>query len=139
MSESVAKWYLNRITVQTYTITTQGPALGAGKAVPESDLELRRLKENFASSRLGVRAAVTVPSSVKYRVSRERPESKMARPRSPQKKNDADHEQMQLLLDQQLSDIRQQLVSTYAHARISIHTLTELRQPSTDGDCGCIV
>ena len=127
MSGPFTKRHLSRTTVQTYTTTTQGPVLGAGKAVPESDLEFRRLKDNFASLRLGVRAAVTVPSSVRYRVSRERPESNMARPRSPQKKNDVDHEQMQLLLDQQLSDIRQQLVSTHAHARTSIHSLTGLR------------
>lgn len=49
---------------------------------------------------------LTVPSSVKHQVT-ERP-SIMARPRSPQKKND---EYLQSLLDEQLSAIRQQLVS----------------------------
>lgn len=52
---------------------------------------------------------VTVPSSVKHQVTERPLTSIMARPRSPQKKNDDEY--LQSLLDEQLSAIRQQLVS----------------------------
>ena len=51
--------------------------------------------------------AVTIPSSVKHQVT----ETAMARPRSPQRKNEVDHEYLQGLLDEQLAVIKQQLVS----------------------------
>lgn len=54
--------------------------------------------------------AVTVPLSVKHQVT-ETP-STMARPRSPPRKNDVDHEYLQGLLDDKLLLIRQQLVSS---------------------------
>lgn len=56
-------------------------------------------------------ATVTVPSSVRHLVTERPLTSTMARPRSPQKKNE---EYLQGLLDEQLSVIRQQLVGCCA-------------------------
>ena len=83
----------------------------------EAELEIVTV-ETLASSRRSNSkyAVVTVPSSVKHQVSQAaEPDtdtaSNMARPRSPQKKNEVDHEYLQGLLDEQLSIIRQRLVS----------------------------
>ena len=54
-------------------------------------------------------SAVTIPSSVKHQVIET--QSAMARPRSPPRKKEVDHVYLQGLLDDQLSVIRQQLVS----------------------------
>lgn len=125
MDDCTSDRYLNSPAVQTY-ITTQVVTSDQVRAVTASDLEQQRRKveeevdlltaETLSSFRRSKYAAVTIPSSVKYSVNAGQP-GNMARPRSPQKKNDVDHEQLQFLLDQQLSVIRQQLVS--AHAPLS--------------------
>ena len=74
--------------------------------------------------------SVTLPLSVKYSVTGEVPSKQhqlaflssslnsskpnMARPRSPQKKQDLEHDKAELLLDQTLLSIRQKLVRTAA-------------------------
>ena len=122
MNDCTSDRYLNSPAIQTY-ITTQAVASDQACAVIASDLEQQRRKveeevdlltaETLSSFRRSRYAAVTIPSSVKYKVNAGQFGS-MARPRSPQKKNDVDHEQLQFLLDQQLSVIRQQLVSAHA-------------------------
>ena len=61
--------------------------------------------------------AVTIPSSVKHQVIEI--QSAMARPRSPPRKKEVDHVYLQGLLDDQLSVIRQQLVSLLS-ARVAL-------------------
>ena len=72
----------------------------------EAELEILTTQTLARSKRRSKYQAVTIPSSVKHQVT-ETP-SAMARPRSPQRKNE---ESLQGLLDEQLAVIRQQLVS----------------------------
>ena len=101
----------------------------------EAELEIITV-ETLASSKRsnGKYAAVTVPPSVKHQVSQAAEPntdtaSNMARPRSPQKKNEVDHEYLQGLLDEQLSIIRQRLVSSVGGCRLAmLHELTRQRR-----------
>ena len=80
----------------------------------EEELEVFTTQTLARTKRRSKYHAVTIPSSVKHQVS-ETPSTAtaavMARPRSPQKKNELDHEYLQSQLDEQLATIRQQLVS----------------------------
>lgn len=78
----------------------------------EAELEIFTTETLAYSRRKSKYHAVTIPLSVKHQVT-ETPSS-MARPRSPQRKNEVNHEHLQSLLDEQLSVIRQQLVSLFA-------------------------
>ena len=73
----------------------------------EAELEELTTETLASLKRRSKYQAVTIPSSVKHQVT-ETPSGNMARPRSPQRKNDV---YLQGLLDEQLAVIRQQLVS----------------------------
>ena len=75
----------------------------------EAELEIVTTETLASLKRRSKYQAVTIPSSVKHQVT-ETPSS-MARPRSPQRKNEVDHVYLQGLLDERLAVIRQQLVS----------------------------
>lgn len=85
----------------------------------EEELEVFTTQTLARTKRRSKYHAVTIPSSVKHQVT-ETPSTTtttttaaMARPRSPQKKNEMDHEYLQSQLDEQLAAIRQQLVSFF--------------------------
>ena len=75
----------------------------------EAEIEVETLTLSRRRSSGSKYLPVTVPLSVKHQVT-ETP-SIMARPRSPPRKNEVDHEYLQGLLDDKLLVIRQQLVS----------------------------
>ena len=75
----------------------------------EAELEELTTETLASLKRRSKYQAVTIPSSVKHQVTETTPGSSMARPRSPQRKNEVDH--LQGLLDERLAVIRQQLVS----------------------------
>ena len=84
----------------------------------EAELDVATTETLAFSRRRSKYNPVTIPLSVKHQVTEKTPSS-MARPRSPQRKNEVNHDYLQGMLDEQLSVIRQQLVSLPHGACIS--------------------
>ena len=96
----------------------------------ELDLKVQKLRGHRKYN------SVTLPLSVKFSVTGEIPSkhqqlafissslnTSMARPRSPQKKQDLEHDKAELLLDQTLLSIRRKLVRTAADRQLAACSL----------------
>ena len=120
-------------TVYVSTGEEAADALRLHREKLEAELEELTTQTLARSKRRSKYKAVTVPSSVKHQVTESAPA--MARPRSPQRKNDAD---LQGMLDEQLAAIRRQLVSlarANAKARFSSLQLRRLVHRSASPAC----